>query len=100
VVDAVCYVGLGHVFTANMTGNVVVLGFALAGARGFSMSECLTSLAAFLIGAVGGGLLNQRISNRGRLLITAMVAEATLSAQPPSSPFWSARPAASGGGTW
>jgi uncharacterized membrane protein YoaK (UPF0700 family) len=78
VVDAVCYVGLGHVFTANMTGNVVVLGFAMAGARGFSMSECLTSLSAFLIGALGGGLLNQRISNRGRLLITAMVAEATL----------------------
>jgi uncharacterized membrane protein YoaK (UPF0700 family) len=28
LVDAVCYLGLGRVFTANMTGNVVVLGFA------------------------------------------------------------------------
>ncbi len=31
IVDAVCYLGLGHVFTANMTGNVVLLGFAVAG---------------------------------------------------------------------
>ena len=35
LVDAVCYLGLGHVFTANMTGNVVLLGFAAAGAPGF-----------------------------------------------------------------
>ena len=34
VVDAVSYLGLGHVFTANMTGNVVLLGFAAAGAAG------------------------------------------------------------------
>ena len=31
LVDAVSYLALGHVFTANMTGNVVFLGFALAG---------------------------------------------------------------------
>jgi uncharacterized membrane protein YoaK (UPF0700 family) len=78
VVDAVCYVGLGHVFTANMTGNVVVLGFALVGAPGFSKAECLTSLAAFVIGAIGGGRLHRRIANNGRLLIIAMIAEATL----------------------
>ena len=30
IVDAVCYLGLGRVFTANMTGNVAVLGFATA----------------------------------------------------------------------
>jgi uncharacterized membrane protein YoaK (UPF0700 family) len=30
-VDAVSYLGLGRVFTANMTSNVVVLGFAAAG---------------------------------------------------------------------
>ena len=37
LVDAVSYLGLGHVFTANMTGNVVLLGFATAGAPGFSV---------------------------------------------------------------
>jgi uncharacterized protein DUF1275 len=33
VVDAVAYLRLGHVFVANMTGNVVFLGFAAAGAH-------------------------------------------------------------------
>ncbi len=37
LVDAVSYLALGHVFTANMTGNVVFLGFALAGAPGLSV---------------------------------------------------------------
>jgi len=55
LVDAVCYLGLGHVFTANMTGNVVVLGFAAAGAAGFSVTATLTSLALFLAGALCAG---------------------------------------------
>lgn len=33
LVDAFSYLVLGNVFVANMTGNVVFLGFALAGAR-------------------------------------------------------------------
>ena len=32
LVDAVSYLTLGHVFAANMTGNVAFLSFALAGA--------------------------------------------------------------------
>ena len=28
LVDAISFLGLGHIFTANMTGNVVFLGFA------------------------------------------------------------------------
>ncbi|MFE7593369.1 YoaK family protein [Kitasatospora sp. NPDC057512] len=54
VVDAVSYLGLGHVFVANMTGNVVLLGFALAGASGLSATASLVSLAAFLTGALAG----------------------------------------------
>lgn len=54
LIDAVSYLGLGHVFTANMTGNVVVLGFAAAGAPGFSVPHTLTSLCCFLLGAVAG----------------------------------------------
>jgi uncharacterized membrane protein YoaK (UPF0700 family) len=76
VVDAVCYLGLGRVFTANMTGNVVVLGFAAAGAPGFSVTASLTSLGVFLIGAVCGGRLSKRISRRSRMLVTAISAEA------------------------
>jgi Protein of unknown function (DUF1275) len=34
LIDAASYLGLGRVFTANMTGNVVLLGFGIAGAAG------------------------------------------------------------------
>jgi uncharacterized membrane protein YoaK (UPF0700 family) len=34
LVDAACYLGLGRVFTANMTGNVVLLAFGAAGTQG------------------------------------------------------------------
>jgi uncharacterized membrane protein YoaK (UPF0700 family) len=78
VVDAVSYIALGHVFVANMTGNVVLLGFALAGAPGLSVVASLVALAAFLAGAALGGLLTRRIAHRGALLRTAAGAEAAL----------------------
>ena len=55
VVDAVSYLGLGHVFTANMTGNVVLLGFGLAGAGHLPVLAPIVSLAAFLVGAAVAG---------------------------------------------
>jgi uncharacterized membrane protein YoaK (UPF0700 family) len=76
LVDAVSYLGLGHVFTANMTGNVVVLGFAAAGAPGFSTTATLTSLGVFLAGAVLGGRVAGRLAGRTRLLAVTVTAEA------------------------
>jgi uncharacterized membrane protein YoaK (UPF0700 family) len=76
LVDGVCYLGLGRVFTANMTGNVVVLGFAAAGAPGFSVTASLTSLLVFLAGAVCGGRISLYVSRRSRLLTTAVALEA------------------------
>jgi uncharacterized membrane protein YoaK (UPF0700 family) len=55
VIDATSYLGLGHVFTANMTGNVALLGFAIASAQGLSVARSGTALGAFLVGAVLGG---------------------------------------------
>jgi uncharacterized membrane protein YoaK (UPF0700 family) len=77
LVDAVCYLGLGRVFTANMTGNVVVLGFAAAGAAGFSVPATLTSLGLFLVGAVCASRAAVPIAARGRsrLLLVAMGTE-------------------------
>jgi uncharacterized membrane protein YoaK (UPF0700 family) len=75
-VDAVCYLGMGRVFTANMTGNIVVLGFAAAGAPGFSVTASLTSLAVFLVGAVVGGRLTVHVARRSRTLSAAIAAEA------------------------
>ena len=48
LVDAVSFISLGRVFVANMTGNVVFLGFALAGAPGLSLAASLAALAGFL----------------------------------------------------
>ena len=59
LIDAASYLGLGHVFTANMTGNVLLLGFATAGASGFSTSACLASVGAFLVGAGVAGRLDR-----------------------------------------
>lgn len=58
LIDAVSFIALGHVFTANMTGNIVFLAFAVAGVPGLSFSRSLSSLAAFMVGAVIGGRLN------------------------------------------
>src|SRR5260370_15177503 len=62
LIDAISYLGLGHVFTANMTGNVVFLAFAVAGAPGLSITRSLTALIAFLIGALIGGRVATRLS--------------------------------------
>ena len=57
LVDAFSYLVLGHVFVANMTGNVVFLGFALAGAPGFSIAASVVALGSFWSGAfIGGGV--------------------------------------------
>ncbi|MFI6848111.1 DUF1275 domain-containing protein [Kitasatospora sp. NBC_00085] len=79
LVDAVSYLALGHVFVANMTGNVVFLGFALAGAPGLSVTASLAALAAFLLGALAGGRLCERLpGHRGRLLVVAAVVQSVL----------------------
>src|SRR5579862_7018229 len=77
-VDAVSILRLGHVFVANMTGNVVFLGFALAGAPGFSVSASLVALGAFLAGASGWARVVRHVSPRLRLLTWAAAAEGTL----------------------
>jgi uncharacterized membrane protein YoaK (UPF0700 family) len=60
--DAISYLGLGHVFVANMTGNVVFLGFAAAGAAQLSVVASLVALAGFLLGSLAGGRLARRRS--------------------------------------
>jgi uncharacterized membrane protein YoaK (UPF0700 family) len=79
LVDAFSYLTLGHVFVANMTGNVVFLAFALGGAPGFSISASVTALAAFAAGAFGGGRLIARYrDHRGRLHSAAAACQAVL----------------------
>jgi uncharacterized membrane protein YoaK (UPF0700 family) len=79
LVDAVSYIKLGHVFVANMTGNVVFLGFAIAGASGLSTTASLAAVGSFLAGAFAGGRLGARTSaHRGHLLRAAVAVEVLL----------------------
>ncbi|HEY3671254.1 MAG TPA: YoaK family protein [Acidimicrobiia bacterium] len=72
LVDAFSYLLLGHVFVANMTGNVVFLGFAIAGAPGFSIAASLVALGSFMVGALFGGKVASRLGqHRGHLLTAA-----------------------------
>jgi uncharacterized membrane protein YoaK (UPF0700 family) len=76
VIDAVSFLGLGHVFTANMTGNVVFLGFAMGGTADLSVGRSLAALCAFASGSVvGGRLINERHRTPARQLLIAMYAE-------------------------
>ena len=80
LIDAISYLALGHVFTANMTGNVVFLAFAVAGAPGLSITRSLTALIAFLIGALIGGRVAARLSEvfTPRWITTALSLESAL----------------------
>lgn len=53
--DAVGYLGLDRVFTGNMTGNVVVLGMALAGGTHLPVLGPALALLGFMSGAAAAG---------------------------------------------
>jgi uncharacterized membrane protein YoaK (UPF0700 family) len=55
IADAVGYLGLDKVFVGNMTGNVVILGMAIAGGAGLPIVGPLIALGAFLGGAAAAG---------------------------------------------
>lgn len=77
IVDAFSYLAIGHVFVANMTGNIVFLAFALAGASGFSVAASILALIAFVCGAFAGGRLIAELgAHRGRLLTLVSTVQA------------------------
>src|SRR5207253_4179508 len=76
LIDGVSFLGLGHVFTATMTGNVVFVGFALGGAADLSVLRSLAALGAFASGSVVGGIVTRRRPRApARHLLIAMYAE-------------------------
>ena len=80
LIDAVSFISLGHVFAANMTGNIVLLGFAMGGATGLSATRSVASLLAFMAGALFGGMINVRHSGWAQMVLLkrAIVIEAAL----------------------
>jgi uncharacterized membrane protein YoaK (UPF0700 family) len=80
LVDAVSVLGLGRVFTANMTGNIVFLGFAVVGMPGFSVARAVVAVVGFVVGAMLGGRLGVAMASmaRRRWLLTVALVEAGL----------------------
>ena len=76
LVDAVSYLKLGHVFVANMTGNVLLLGLAAGGASEFSVAVSLVAMGLFLLGALAGGRLGSSTGqHRGQFLALSTYAQ-------------------------
>lgn len=91
IVDAVSFLGLGRVFTANMTGNVVFIGFALDGAPDLSVFRSGVALGAFMAGGIAGGRIVKAESRTPARLRSAIAAESALlsAAVVVSAGFWS-----------
>jgi uncharacterized membrane protein YoaK (UPF0700 family) len=70
LVDAVSYLRLGHVFVANMTGNVVFLGFTLDDRSGLSAVASAVAISGFLVGALSGGRLATHLEAQPRRWLT------------------------------
>jgi uncharacterized membrane protein YoaK (UPF0700 family) len=65
-VDAISYLGLGHVFTAMMTGNTVLLGLALAQGEGLAALRSIVALIGFGAGAAAGAMIVERDAEESR----------------------------------
>lgn len=66
LVDAVSVLILGHVFVANMTGNVIFLGFWLVPHSGVDMLAAVVAIISFVAGAVIGGRLARHLDAKVR----------------------------------
>jgi uncharacterized membrane protein YoaK (UPF0700 family) len=78
--DAAGFMGLGHVFTSNMTGNVVLFGVAVGQAHVSDAAHSLYVLAIFLTGAYLGAWLSHGIDEKDwpRIVVRLLGLEALL----------------------
>lgn len=78
LVDALSYLSLGHVFVANVTGNIVFLGFSIAHAQGFVWWTSALTLVSFMVGALIGGRIIRRFEeNRAKHLLVSTCVQAS-----------------------
>ncbi|AGB20558.1 putative membrane protein [Mycobacterium sp. JS623] len=70
IVDAISVLVLGHVFVANMTGNVIFLGFWFAPHTVVDMTAALVAFVSFVTGAVLGGRLSRHLDGNVRRWLT------------------------------
>jgi uncharacterized membrane protein YoaK (UPF0700 family) len=70
LVDAVSVLVLGHVFVANMTGNVIFLGFWFVPQSGVDMTAGVVAFVSFVAGTVLGGRLARHLDDHIRRWLT------------------------------
>jgi uncharacterized membrane protein YoaK (UPF0700 family) len=70
IVDAISVLVLGHVFVANMTGNIIFLGFWFAPGTDVDMTAALVAFVSFVTGAVLGGRLSRYLDGDVRRWLT------------------------------
>jgi len=70
LVDAISVLVLGHVFVANMTGNVIFLGFWFAPHTVVDMTAALVAFVSFVAGAILGGRLSRHLERNVRRWLT------------------------------
>jgi uncharacterized membrane protein YoaK (UPF0700 family) len=74
LVDGVSYVGIGHVFIALTTGNVIFLGLSLDPRSNVDAVMSAVAILAFLVGALIGGRAATHLSSRPRLWLGSSLA--------------------------
>lgn len=74
VVDAVGFLALDRVFVGNMTGNIVILGMAVAGADDLPVLGPAIALLTFTIGALAAGVFLRRRRKEWSTAVTGLLA--------------------------
>jgi uncharacterized membrane protein YoaK (UPF0700 family) len=72
--DSISILVLGHVFVANMTGNVIFLGFWLAPKTSIDLTGVVVALPTFVCTTILSGRLSRYFGQRTRPWITTVLA--------------------------
>ena len=70
LVDAIGVLILGHIFVANMTGNIIFLGFWFVPGTGIDLTAAIVAFVGFLTGTVIGGRLARHLGAHSRRWLT------------------------------
>lgn len=71
--DSISILVLGHVFVANMTGNVIFLGFWLAPRTVIDLNAVVVALPTFICTTIVSGRLSRHFGPRTRTWITTVL---------------------------
>jgi uncharacterized membrane protein YoaK (UPF0700 family) len=71
--DSISFLVLGHVFVANMTGNVIFLGFWLAPKSSIDLTAVVVVMPAFVSATILGGRLMRHFGEQTRRWITTVL---------------------------